>query len=257
MDDNYQVYINRVAPMTLDKSHQQQLPHIQKSAKFEQGKPLPFPGYTVVTPPGAEDEANQGLYEHLEQCQRHLESTLGRDLMVTVPPSSFHLTIADLIWNSNYQQAVAANPDFESQLRDRIGQSFDQYRSHDPTHSPVQFQVFGLTLFPRAIVVCLVPRDELGYNRLVNLRRAIYQNPGLIALGIEQQYYFTAHITLGYFGEGVAKLDGEHLVQTLAQLNEQWLGAEPQILSIERAELRKFDDMNRYYRESDWQIFSF
>jgi len=39
-------------------------------------------------------------------------------------------------------------------------------------------------------------------------------------------------------------------------LNEQWLLDLPEIL-IHRVELRKFNDMTRYYREPDWPILDF
>jgi hypothetical protein len=105
---------------------------------------------------------------------------------------------------------------------------------------------------PRAIAVCLVPTNENSYKRLLEFRRAIYQNPSLIGLGIEQQYHFTAHVTLGYFGEISPNLDRDRLTNTLLDLNQQALPDELIPLCIRRAELRKFDDMVRYYREPDW-----
>ncbi len=90
------------------------------------------------------------------------------------------------------------------------------------------------------------------------LRRMIYQNPDLIALGIEQQYNFTAHITLGYFGEAAAAADRDRLSESLIHLNQQWIGAENlHEIWVHRAELRKFDDMTRYYRQPDWAVLEF
>ena len=116
--------------------------------------------------------------------------------------------------------------------------------------------MLGLTVMPRAVGVCLVPKDEGSYEQILKFRRTIYQNPNLIALGIEQQYHFTAHITLGYFGNVSPNLDRDRLSNTLFQLNQQWLET-PQELWVHRAELRKFDDMTRYYREPDWPVMYF
>ena len=243
--------------MTLPATYQAQLPNIQKSGKFEGGKPVPFPGYTVMTPPWQEALENGEFYDSLKSCQQELSEQLDPGLMVAVTPDSFHLTIADLIWDSDYLEAVADNPQFETQLRDRIAISFYHYQRLVGTASPIQLQLLGLTVFPRAIAVCLAPKDEGGYDRIVQLRRAIYQNPGIVALGIEQQYYFTAHITLGYFGEIAPDLDRDRLSSILSTLNDRWIEIDPPSLTIHQLELRKFDDMIHYYREPDWPVLTF
>lgn len=108
----------------------------------------------------------------------------------------------------------------------------------------------------RAIGVCLAPRDESSYEEIVQFRRAIYQNPSFMALGIEQQYHFTAHITFGYFGTIPSDLDRHQISTVLSDFNHQWMDS-PQELLIKRAELRKFDDMTRYYREESWPVLEF
>jgi hypothetical protein len=40
-------------------------------------------------------------------------------------------------------------------------------------------------------------------------------------------------------------------------LNQQALPDEVIPLNVQRAELRKFDDMMRYYREPDWPVVEF
>ena len=177
--------------------------------------------------------------------------------MVPVPPDSFHLTLADLIWDSAYRDLERENPDFEKQLQERIRESFQKYQQSLKSGNPIYWQLLGLMIRPRAIAVCLAPSDENSYKRLLEFRRSIYQNPALIGLGIEQQYHFTAHITLGYFGEISPHLDRDRLSNTLSELNRQALPDEAIPLYVRRAELRKFDDMMRYYREPDWPILEF
>jgi hypothetical protein len=99
-----------------------------------------------------------------------------------------------------------------------------------------------------------VPEDEPSYQQILALRRTIYQNAHLIALGIEQQYYFTAHITLGYFGDVAADLDRDRLANLLASFNERWLATAPQILTIKQVQLRQFADMTAFNREPDWPV---
>jgi hypothetical protein len=262
LDETYQTYLNRVARLTLPDTYRSQLQHIQESPKFQllpdgNREAAPFPGYTVVTPPWGEDPPNSAFYESLQQLQQQLVQQLDAGLMVPVPPDSFHLTLADLIWDSAYRDAERENPEFEKQLKERIGESFQKSQQFLTGGNSICWQLLGLMIRPRAIAVCLAPTDETSYKRLLEFRRSIYQNPGLIALGIEQQYHFTAHITLGYFGTILPHLDRDRLSNTLLELNREALPEEAIALCIRRAELRKFDDMMRYYREPDWPILDF
>lgn len=262
MDDTYQVYVNRVARMTLPEAYQSQVQYIQPSPKYErhgngESKPAPFPGYTIITPPCGEDSKNAGFYDRLQQCQQQVLEQLEPGLMIPVPPDSFHFTLGDLIWASAYRDAIA-DPTFEPQLQERVARSFQKAESLVQSGKPIYWQVIGFFLRTRALGVCLAPREEDSYNRVVALRRTIYQNPDVIALGIEQQYNFTAHITLGYFGDVATTTDRDRLSETLVDLNHQWIGSDAiHEIWVHRAELRKFDDMTRYYRQPDWPILEF
>jgi hypothetical protein len=261
LDDTYQVYVNRVARMTLPESYRSQVQHIQASPKFQQypdgdAKPVPFPGYSVITPPWVDDAKNQTFYSWLQTYQQQLLQQVEPGVIVPVPADSFHLTLADLIWDSAYHHA-RENPAFETKLREQITQSFQQCQPLQDDKQ-VSWQALGLIVMTRAIGVCLVPSDETSYQQVLQMRRSIYQNSNLMGLGIEQQYHFTAHITLGYFGTGSASSDRDRLGQTLNHLNQQELEAgSAQKLWVHRAELRKFDDMTRYYRETDWPVLEF
>lgn len=261
MDDTYQVYINRVARTTLPEAYQSQVQYIQPSPKYHRGEagdmqPTAFPGYTVISPPWLDDQQNAGFYSHLADYQQQVIQQLEPDLVIPVPAESFHFTLADLIWASAYRDAVE-DPQFEPQLHSRVAESFQKSQSVIQSEKPVYWQVIGLFLRTRAIGVCLVPKDEDSYNRVVELRRMIYQNSNLIALGIEQQYNFTAHITLGYFGAGATTVNREQLAQRLIQLNEWWLETGAQEIWVHQAELRKFEDMTNYHREPDWPSVQF
>jgi hypothetical protein len=248
--------------MTLPELYRTQVQHIQNSPKFqphlgEVFQPVPFPGYSVITPPWVDESDNHEFYGQLQAFQEQIGQKLASSLFIPLPPDSFHMTLADLIWDSAYRHADE-NPDFQPQLRDRIAEIFDHCRQQQPVTEPIYWQVIGLIVMPRAFAVGLAPKNEQSYRQILELRRAIYQNPALIALGIEQQYHLTAHITLGYFGDVSAVKDRDQLSQILAELNQQLVvnsSANP--LWVRRAELRKFDDMTRYYRESDWPVLQF
>ncbi|MBE9126568.1 MULTISPECIES: DUF1868 domain-containing protein [unclassified Coleofasciculus] len=261
MDDTYPIYVNRVARMTLPANYQSKLQHIHTSPKFAclpdgNRYAVYFPGYSVITPPWEEEPDNAAFYRNLQDLQERLLQELG-SLMIALPPGSFHITLADLIWENTYRDAQQENPDFDKQLQERIGESFQKYQHSFPSNQPIGWQLLGLMVMPRAIGVCLAPKDEYSYQQIWQLRRAIYQNRGLIALGIQQQYHFTAHVTLGYYGEIPPELDRDRTTQVLSELNEQFLEKDVSSFWVKRAELRKFDNMVRYYREPDWPLVEF
>lgn len=249
--------------MTLPETFQSQVQHIQPSPKFQpvaEGgiAPAPFPGYTVISPPYVDDSKNTVFYEHLQTYQQEILDQLEPGLLIPVPSDSFHFTLADMVWASAYRHACEENPEFEQRLQTCVAQVFEKSEVLVQADQPIYWQVIGLFLRTRALGVCLVPRDEESYNRVVAMRRMLYQSPELIALGVEQQYNFTAHITLGYFGEPAATVDRDRVAQDLIELNDHWLEAhDPQEIWVHRAELRKFDDMTRYYREPSWAILEF
>jgi hypothetical protein len=261
LDDSYEVYVNRVARMTLPEAYRSQVQHIQASPKYHQlpdggFQPAPFPGYSVITPPWTDEINNDEFYRRLEALQQQLVQHLPANLLIPVPPESFHLTVADLIWDSAYHHANE-DPAFEPQLRDRIAESFQKCQSLVQGGDRVVWQALGLIIRTRAVGVCLVPRNEDSYDRVLQVRRAIYQNSALMALGIEQQYHFTAHVTLGYFGAVSAETDRDRIGETLIEVNQTLLDPDsPQELWVHRAELRKFDDMTRYYRSPDWSTLA-
>ncbi|MFB2980690.1 DUF1868 domain-containing protein [Microseira sp. BLCC-F43] len=261
MDDNYPTYLNRVARMTQPETYRFQVQHVQESSKFEprpEGgrQAVPFPGYTLITPPWEDESKNEDFYTNLKACQEQIAQQIDPGLIVPLPPSSFHLTLADLIWDDAYRHATGEKPDFEPHLRHTIDQILKQSQPLVSGGNPIRWQLLGLIVMPRALGVSLVPADEQSYDRIVKLRRALYQTPDLIALGIEQQYGFTAHVTLGYFGDIPSNLDSDRLSNLFSDLNLQWLD-NPQEILVHRAELRKFDDMTRYYREPDWPVLEF
>ncbi len=257
MDESYHTYLSRVAKMTLPATYESQVKNIQESPKFRltdgTRQPVAFPGYSAITPPGAEDPANSAVFKDLAACQQQLIEKLEADLLVLVDPASFHFTLADLIWDSAYRMATDANPDFERKLIEQIEDSFKIYQDSIVDTTPIRWQIMGLTVRPRAIEVSLVPKDESSYDRIIALRRAIYQNSGLISLGIEQQYYFTAHTTLAYFANVQQEIDRVRLSDTLQEYNMHWLD-HPQEIILAQGQLRKFTDMYTYERQPNFPI---
>jgi len=266
VDDSYLTYVNRVVRMTLPETYRSQLPTIQTSPKFQRRDDnhwhaSSFPGYSVMTPPGVDDVDNAACYELMKQQQHQLVTQLEPELLLPVPPDSFHVTLADLIWSDAYH-AAAENPSFEESLQHHIATIFQDVEPLVTHTEPIRWQVLGLLVMPRAIGIALAPSSEAAYDRITKVRRALYQSPDLIALGIEQQYHFTAHVTLGYFGEIPPQLSQDaaiidRLTNLLTEFNQQWQAAQSHEMVVQRAELRKFDTMMSYYRQSNWAMLEF
>jgi hypothetical protein len=249
--------------MTLPESYQAQVQYLQPSPKFRRSpadgtyEPVPFPGYTVITPPWSDETLNHSFYQELQILQQQLANQFTQEQFVALPPASFHLTLADLIWNDDYRHADK-DPAFQTKLRESIAHSFTLCQPQVTKEQAACWQVVGLMLMPRAIAVALIPKDQDSYDRVIYLRRAIYQNSALMALGIEQQYHLTAHITLGYFGEAIAHTDRSFISPLLSDLNQKWMQQETlKNFQIQQAELRQFSDMTNYVREPNWPHLRF
>lgn len=257
MDDQFQPYVNRVLGSTRSETYRLQLASVHPSPKFQRGvdrwDAVPFPGYTIIAPPRGEDPVNQRFYNSLQDPLAALLAELPPDFLVSLPPESLHITLADLVWADVYQQ-VSQLPDFTVRFSEAIARIFQSYPGQ--TGVPIAFQTVGLMVMPRALGITLVPATEGDYNRILDLRRAIYQEPDLLGMGVEQHYNFTAHITLGYFGEIPTEMDWNTLSDRFVEMNQKYLVSLPEFV-VERAELRKFEDMTRYEREPNWPILMF
>ncbi len=257
MDDQFQPYVNRVVGLTQRSQYEQQLPIIHSSPKYERRgenwAAVPFPGCSIIAPPSGEDPVNRGFYEQLHGVQVKLALDLPENFFIPLPAESLHLTLADLLWAENYTQAQSIEG-FETKLSQEIGQVF-QEMPHNQS-APIRFQAVGYMVMARALGICLVPETEATYERVRLLRRSLYQQPGLLALGVEQQYNFTAHITLGYFGQVGDGLDTSALAQRLVELNQSDVTALPEFV-VQRAELRQFNDMTAYQRSPGWPVLEF
>jgi len=257
LDDTYQSYLNRVARLTRAATQRTQLQTIQESPKFEGSQAVAFPGYSVMTAIAAEDAANTALYSKLATLQQELVSQTDPGLIIPVKPQTFHLTLADLIWEDAYRQAVKEKPDYESQLRDRVAHCFQKCQAEVSQDKPLQWDLLGIIMRPRAISVGLVLQQEDDYKRLMVLRRAIYQDPQIRALGIEQQYNFIAHVTLGYFGAIAPDLNRDRLCEQLATINDNWLDWAFPSLTATSAQLWKFEDMSTFDRDPSFPKLAF
>ena len=263
MDDAHSTYLNRIAQMASPQAYHSQVKLIQGSEKFDylpsgNARVVSFPGYTIMTPPQIDDAINAQFYLRLHDYQRQLLALeVDQPLFVPLSLSSFHLTLADLIAGVAYKNACDRDADYDAKLHACIRTIFHEYQQqYAPSQIPIKWHLHSLMVMPKAIGVALVPVDFNDYEPIINFRRWIYQNPQLSALDVAQRYHFTAHITLGYFLSRPTELNCDRLADKLIDLNQSWLNTAPEFV-INRAELRRFDDMTCFSRCSNWVTLEF
>lgn len=258
-DENFEEYRTRIAQSITDADIDNKVLGLKPAGKFRRNaagiyRPEPYPGYTIITPPFLEETENIRTYARLADVQRELLQLVDESIYVPVPVSSFHITIADLISGSGYENKVQ-NSGYEIALRDSVLRVC--YRAVDQIHGcPPSMRICGLTLFPSVIIAIVSIEDEPGYGRLLRLRELIYDDTDLKHLGVSKQFSFTGHVTLAYVEEIPTENSLKKLAQAIKQLNQDFFD-KPLPLKIGTAELRKFEDMSRYYRTAGWANFRF
>lgn len=128
---------------------------------------------------------------------------------------------------------------------------FKEFQSLLLDNESLELEIIGLSVFPRAIAVCLAP-TEASYETIIKLRQLIYQNEQIIRLGIEQQYDFAAHVTLGYFNKIEDNIDLAKVESIIKEINDLWIENPAPIFKLKQFELRKFTDMVNYIRQPEW-----
>jgi 2'-5' RNA ligase len=207
-------------------------------------------GYTITTPPFLEerDLANVATYARLADIQQAVTARLGLGRCSPVPVTSFHFTIVGLASGTTYEEKVSGLE--ETALRQAVSACFDGLQ----IRGTIPMEIRGLALFSKGVVIALAgARDEGGYQRLQALRQALYGDDVLRRLGVQRKHRFMGHVTMCYIEHRLESQDRAALARSLTQVNEQFF-ANPLPFNVTRAELRKFDDLSRFYREDRWPI---
>ncbi|HEY63437.1 MAG TPA: DUF1868 domain-containing protein [Caldilineae bacterium] len=258
-DRSYREYQTVIAQMVSDKGIRQAAASVHNSDRFRwdakrrRWLATPCPGCTVITPPFLEETANVATYARLGDIQQALVQGAGATVLAPVPVSSFHLTVADLVWGDTYLRQNDL-PGYEGRLIAAITDVFQHNGRLADEAIPALLR--GVTAFVSGIVAVVDFPNETDYVRLCALRAAIYEDKRLQALGVYPTGPFTGHITLAYVSGLKGEEDRERLADTLTALNREYF-EQPIPFSLVRAEFRRFADMSAYHRAPDWPIFHF
>ena len=91
---------------------------LEASEKYLNGRALPFPGLTMISPAGADDPSAGALYQALEEIQRALCARFAGAL-IPIRAETFHITGADLIAGDAYLKQVEEAGEADYWLRFR------------------------------------------------------------------------------------------------------------------------------------------
>ncbi|MCD6289539.1 MAG: DUF1868 domain-containing protein [Anaerolineae bacterium] len=258
-DRSYREYQDVIAQMASDEGVRRASEGVRNSDRFRWDAEkrhwlaTPCPGCTVITPPFLEETANVTTYARLGDIQQALVQGAGATVLAPVPVSSFHLTVADLVWGDTYLRQEDS-PGYEGRLAAAVADVFQQ--NERLAGKSISVLLRGVTAFVSGIVAIVDFPDEVDYVRLCALRAAIYEDKRLQALGVYPTGPFTGHITLAYVSGLEGREDRERLADTLIALNREYF-EQPIPFSLARAEFRRFADMAAYPRDPGWPVFHF
>lgn len=220
---------------------------------------LDHPGYTVITPT-FEDETNPkntATYVRLCDVQRALLDKMGSSKLAPAPNSAFHLTVADLIADLPFRRRVRSDVR-EARFRGCVKDILEKFQDSWPGALPT-FEVAGLSLFEAGFVVALVRAhadSAPGYIRLMSFRDHIYGGALKTDYSVDRIFPFTGHVTVAYIEDVLVRAERDQLAEVLLDLNGT-LKDTSLPLVVEVAELRKFDGMQRFYRDPSWPVYRF
>lgn len=183
---------------------------------------LPFYGNTVAF--DLCDEAKMAL----QNLQDELYRNAGWMLSQKLDPSTFHMTLHDLVNGPELTEELKAEM---AEAEAKVKPLLAQWQSHPSLH----MKTTGLfNMVNTSIVLGLVPADEESWYRLDELYTAL---ESVVYLG----YALTPHITMAYFKPGIwSQYDMNYLRQALHPVEQEVE------LRLEDLHYQVFRDMNHY-----------
>lgn len=202
-------------------------------------KPIAYPGLTILASPFLIDEKNTGRLKHIQNSLQN--NVLG---FAPVAPSSFHMTIADLICGDNYVQLskLPGNDDYFK----RVVKELLKNASLRSKGDPVQACIVGIGSFPGVVIALVDFKTEDDYRKIIDLRNQIYKDQLRIDFGVKRKFPFQGHITLGYLETAPPKgLDNAlSFIRSKEDFND-WE------FEINKVGLYSFRNISEYRLESD------
>ncbi|WP_373492696.1 DUF1868 domain-containing protein [Aquiflexum sp.] len=216
---------------------------------------IPYPGYAVLSMV-TDTVDNKSLENVLMEAQKRLSSALGLgDKMYLLPQESFHQTTASALSDKRFEQHIVSKG-LEKEYPFLVSQSLGNMPQENQPR-PITMKMIGLSIFSSALGVLGIFENELDYKRVTRFRENFYENSTIQNLGIVRTRPFIGHITLAYFGRELLTAQQKNdLVNVCQDINQSWLGQEPEFFMTQAA-LRQYDDLSAFNMLPDLPIYKF
>lgn len=254
MEMNYVDYLKHVENVLKKETIREFASQLKTLGKFQESsdglwEPVPYSGYTLITPTFLDDLENVGFYRLFSDIREELFWNIPFPGIVWVPTITLHLTIGRLISGDVFASRIMNSR--EEEFLFALSQLFSQLSSS----RSLKYEVKGLSVFPEGVIAAIVsPVTEDDYQRLQAFRDFLYTDEVLKDLGVERKRGFYGHVTLFYIEEELSEEDRRMLVEAITDINKRFLST-PLPFNLARAEVRKFDNFSEFYRQDHWPVY--
>ncbi len=257
MEYSYEAYIDHIVGELSPDGVHRAARGVRPLGKFicEEGivpRPVPYYGYTLISPPSGNDGVNGELYKLLETVSRQFDHFIGSFGLIEANPRYRHMTLARLVSGSTF---VAQFPDAscEAQFRSDI----QTVLAGLLTDHPVRCQICGISLLAGGVIAAAVDFvTRTDFEVLHRFRDAVYGDQRLVRHGVDRARPFRGHISLFYIEKPPASDCKAALAEAIISVNRTYFST-PLPFTIHRAELCRFADFTAFTRKPDWPAFEF
>jgi len=257
MEMNYVDYLKHVENVLEEATIREFASQLKTFGKFRESRdglwePVPYSGYTLITPTFQADPKNADFYRLLSDIREELFWNILLPGIVWAPSIALHLTIGRLISGDAFTCIMNSR---EEEFLLALSQLFSQISSTRP--GSLNYEVKGLSIFPQGVLAAIVsPVTEDDYKPLQAFRDCLYTDKILNNLGVERKRSFHGHITLFYIEDKLFRNERRKLADALIDINKRFFST-PLPFNLTRAEVRKFDDLSEFHRRDHWPVYVF
>ncbi|ATW26645.1 hypothetical protein [Candidatus Formimonas warabiya] len=256
MEMNYEDYCRHADQMVEEKficTAAGELGPLGKFHKREDGawEPVPYAGYSIITPTFLEDRANASFYQALCPMQAAFRHMISSVEVVEAPLGALHMTVARLISGDVFVRRLKDSREEELLL------ALNRLFSARMSTGPLMYQVKGWSFFPQGVLAAVVsPLTRADFGPLLAFRDGVYADKALCDLGVERKRGFDGHISLYYIEEHLPPAQKKILADAVREINKKFF-AHPLPFHVTRAEVRRFHDFTGYCRSAAWPAYVF
>ncbi|KLU66628.1 hypothetical protein DEAC_c12940 [Desulfosporosinus acididurans] len=254
MEMNYTEYLEYVEMVLAEKAIREYARQMKTLGKFKESteglwEPVPYSGYTLITPTYLDDEENVDSYRFLSDIREELFWNIPFPGIVWAPTIALHMTIGRLISGDVFKQRIRDSREDEFLL------ACHQMFSHMSSTGSLSYEIKGLSVFPQGVIAAIVsPLNEGDYSGLQAVRDYLYDDNNLKQLGVERKRRFQGHISLFYLEEELSGKERRIMADAVSETNRRFFNA-PLPFRIKQAEVRKFDNFSEFNRHDHWPVF--